>query len=124
MNLGLILLVVGVPIVILAITSFLKYPFEEEGEDKKRARDDFCSDMGLDFFFIGLSVLISTTIARNGTNIPQVELITITLFGLCSSIVARLYTMPWYDKKVNGCLAAGLLLGLIPIVYSLYVLVL
>jgi len=123
MNLSLTLLVVVLPIVIFFITTFLRYPSVETGEDRKRAMDDFCSDAGLDFFFIGLSTAISVTIARYGISIPQEGLIGITIYSLFSAVVAKLYNMPWSEKRVNLCLLTGLVLGLVPITYALYVLI-
>jgi len=121
MNVNLLLLILGLPLFIYGISSLVKYPSDVSGEDKKRALDDFISDCGLDFYFIGLSVTISTTIARYGVSFPQTDMILIVLYSLLSAVIARLYTMPWAHKRVNLCFLFGFLFALAPISYAIYV---
>jgi hypothetical protein len=119
MNLSLVSLIIGVPLFIFVISNAVRYPNELSGEDKKLAMDAYKSDIGLDFFFIGLSIIISTTIALHGVEIPQMDLIAITLYGLLSAVIARTYTKSWSESKVNLCMLLGLIFGSIPVIYSI-----
>lgn len=121
MNLSLLLFIVGLPIGIFVVSNFLKYPFELSGEDKKRALDDFKSDIGLDFYFIGLSIIIATSIALFGVTIPQDVWICMIIYSIVSAVIARLYVLPWFDRRINLCCLLGLVSGAMPILYAFYV---
>lgn len=120
MNDLLILLIVGVPLFVFIVSNVVKYlAIEETGRDRDRAIDDFLSDIGLDSFYIGISVLISTFIAMN--NVSSQSLIYLTCYGILSSLVAALYNYPFENRSQNWCFWFGIIISSIPIIYSLLI---
>jgi heme/copper-type cytochrome/quinol oxidase subunit 4 len=116
----------GFPLLFLTVTSVLKYPFGEKAETRQDALKDFVSDIGVSFYLACLSVLITTLIAWHGANVSNMEMALILVFGVFTSIVGRLYTLERTDRKnekINVCFLTSLVLGLIPLTYSLYVLI-
>lgn len=120
MNLSIFLLVIAVPLTIFSISAFLKYPYDIEGIDRKHAIDQFKSDIGLDFYFIGLSTSIAVIIAVYGISIPQVITISLILYALISAIVASLINRPKIEGKPNLGFLIGFIAGLIPVLVAAY----
>lgn len=114
------LLIVCVPVFVFLVSNIVKYlAIEAEGEDRILAIDDLLSDIGLDSFYIGISVFISTLIVIN--NVTPDTVILLMCYSLFSSIVTALYHYPYRVPSRNWCFILGIAISILPILYAIWI---
>lgn len=121
MNITLFCLIVILPVCVFIASSFAKYSREVTGTDRLLEMVDFWSDVGLDFYFIGLIALISVIITIYGQEIPAMSLVYVVIYLMGGFIVGTLYQHGSSDPFRNLCFLVGLMLGLIPLMYAAYI---
>lgn len=114
------LLIVCVPVFVFLISNMVKYlAIEAEGQDRIRAIDDLLSDIGLDSFYIGISVFISTLIVSN--NVTPDAVICLMCYSLLSSVIATLYNYTYEKRSRNWCFILGIAISIVPILYAIWI---
>ena len=121
MDYFILLTIIGFPMSVFLVSNIVKYiAIEEQGEDRKRAINDLLRDIGLDFYYIGVSVCVSIIIIRYNTAVPPIILVYLAIYSLGSGIVSSLYNFPYEIWWRNWCMLSGVTIGMIPILYALY----
>ena len=123
MDTSTVALLIGIPLLVVAISLALRYPMEEVGKDKERALDDLRSDSGLDFYLVSITTLIGSTVDTFGVSIPEAYWVAITCLALLSALVAFLYKRAWIGRR-NLCLYSGLAFGTLSFCLAFYTLAL
>lgn len=118
----LLVLIVGFPLVVFIISNLVRYlAIEETGQDRIRALSDLFSDIGLDFFYIGVSIYVSTLVVQYELGIPPITLLYLAMYSLLAAIISSLYNIPYETIRHNLCFIIGVIIGSAPIVYAFLV---
>ncbi|MBM3292779.1 hypothetical protein FJY84_08910 [Candidatus Bathyarchaeota archaeon] len=109
-----------IPSLLFIVITGMKYPYEIDGDDKKIAINDWLSDIGLDLYYVGLTILISITVALFKNNIPIFDVLILVIYTVLSAVPSFLYRIHSDDLKNNYCFWAGLIIGLAGICFGIF----
>jgi hypothetical protein len=117
---GFIVLVFVIPLAVFALNTFIKYPFEEQGSDKAKARKEFLDDLGIDFYFAVLVSLVSITLDKLGPEVTLTGFTPILLYILVGPALARCYRRAWATRLYHSPLPWGIIVGTAALLFSIY----
>ncbi len=122
-DLGIFALIVGIPLVVIAVSADLKRPLRAEignEEDYKRDLSSAKNNWGLDLYLGGLSILIASTIFTFKGAVPLGNYLAVVFYLISFAVLARLYKVFW--AKRNWCLTFSFIVFGGGMAYSLYLL--